>query len=201
MREISPAENASVAEFLSMAPPDVQAVAERIREQKRNGSRPMPSKHLTGNSEILSNEFREELVDRVAKLVDENLFGRSEMCQQFAMLVSKSLNKLGFYSKVFRGVAKYSNGFSWEHYWVETKEEIIDANVDILYENPAVPQDITINPFWGKKLELPAGRKLRAKNKKIPSDTDVEKIWWPELKQWIKQYNNANPADAKKRRG
>ena len=201
MREISPAENASVAEFLNMAPPHVRAIAERIREQKRSSSRPIPSKNLTGNSKILNSEFREELLDHVAKLVDENLFGRSEMCQQFAMLVSKALNKLGFYAKVLRGVAKYPSGFSWEHYWVETKEEIIDANVDILYENPAVPQDIAINPFWGKKLELPTDRKLRAKNKKIPPDTDVEKIWWPELKQWIKQYNNANPADAKKRRG
>lgn len=196
MREISPAENVSVAEFLSMASPSVQAQVERLREQKRNNSRPMPSKHLTGNSEILDKEFREELLDHVAKLVDENLFGRSEMCQQFAMLVSKALNKLGFCAKVLRGVAKYPIGFTWDHFWVETKEEIIDANVDILYENPAVPQDLAISPFWGKKIELPTDRKLRAKNKKILPDTDVEEIWWPDLEQWIKQYNKRVNKDA-----
>ena len=201
MREISPAENASVEEFLRMAPPAVQAIAEQIREEKRSNSRPMPSKLLTGNSEILNKEFREDLLDQVAKLVDENLFGRSEMCQQFAMLISKALNRLGFYAKVSRGVARYPNGFFWEHYWVVTKEEVIDANVDILFENPAVPPDITIKPFWGKKQEIPADRKLRAKNKSIPPDTDVENIWWPDLEKWIKQYNHVNPADAKKLRG
>ena len=88
LREISPAENASVEEFLQIAHPEQRRIAELIRKQKKNGERPLPSETLIDNSDLLNSEFRKVLIDKVASLVDENLFGRSEMCQQFAMLLS-----------------------------------------------------------------------------------------------------------------
>ncbi len=190
LREISPAVNATVDEFLNMASPELRAIAENIREQKRNGTRTVPSRNFIDCSEIKDREFRNDLIDKIAVLVDENLFGRSEMCQQFAMLLSRTLNHLGIYAKVVRGKAIYSNGFSWEHYWVATKDEIIDANVDSIFENPAVPSELKLCAYWGKKADLPSDRKLRPKtNKKIPPDNDVKNIWWPELKQWLSQYS------------
>ncbi|WP_067867880.1 hypothetical protein [Neptuniibacter marinus] len=190
LREISPAENMSSDEFLQFAHPEQIKIVNIIRQQKLNGERTSPSELLIDDSKILNEEFRKALIDKVASLVDENLFGRSEMCQQFAMLLSLSLNHLGIYSKVVLGKATYSNGFSWIHCWVCTKEEIIDANADSMLENPAIPSDLAPKPFWGSKANLPKDRKFKPKpNAKVPKDTDVNNIWWPELKIWISQYN------------
>ena len=190
LREISPAENMSSDEFLQFAHPEQIKIVNIIRQQKLNGERTSPSELLIDDSKILNEEFRKALIDKVASLVDDNLFGRSEMCQQFAMLLSLSLNHLGIYSKVVLGKATYSNGFSWIHCWVCTKEEIIDANADSMLENPAIPSDLTPKPFWGSKANLPKDRKFKPKpNAKVPKDTDVNNIWWPELKIWISQYN------------
>jgi len=192
LREISPAENATVEEFLRVAHPEQRKIAERIRRQKQGGERALPSEALVDDSALLNREFRKALIDKIASLVDENLFGRSEMCQQFATLLNLSLNHLGIYSKVMRGKATYSNGFSWDHYWVTTKDEIIDANTDSMVENPAVPNDLIPAPYWGSKSNLPKDRKLKPKsNAKIPKDTDVKDIWWPELKKWVSQYNQS----------
>ena len=197
LREISPAENLSVDEFLQIAHPEQRKIAERIREQKKNGDRQLPSKTLLDNSKLLNSDFRKALIDKVASLVDENLFGRSEMCQQFSMLLSLALNQLGIYSKVIPGKATYSNGFSWSHYWVATKDEIIDANTDSMSENPAVPHDLIPKPYWGNKSNLPNDRKLKPKsNAKVSRDFDVSNIWWPELKQWLSQYNKSSQHDA-----
>lgn len=192
LREISPAENATIEEFLQAAHPEQRKIAERIRKQKQNGERVLPSETLLDDSVLLNPEFRKALIDKTASLVDENLFGRSDMCQQFAMLLSLSLNHLGIYSKVMSGKAKYGNGFSWNHYWVVTKDEIIDANTDNMAENPAVPNDLVPSPYWGRKSHLPNDRKLKPKsNVNIPKDADVKDIWWPELKKWVSQYNKS----------
>ncbi|WP_221075015.1 hypothetical protein [Agarivorans aestuarii] len=195
LREISPAENATAEEFLQVAYPEQRKIAERIRKQKQNGERTLPSATLVDDSVLLNHEFRKALIDKVASLVDENLFGRSEMCQQFAMLLSLALNHIGIYSKVMLGKATYSNGFSWVHYWVATKDEIVDANTDSMAENPVVPNGLTPPPYWGSMFNVPKDRKLKPKsNAKTPRDTDVKDIWWPELKEWVSQYNNSNPA-------
>ena len=197
LREISPAVNATVEEFLQSAHPEQKRIVEFIRKQKRNGERALPSKKLVDDSTILNRSFREALIDKVASLVDENLFGRSEMCHQFAMLLNLSLNHLGIYSRVISGKATYNNGFSWVHYWVATKDEIIDGNTDSMTENPAVPNGLVPAPYWGRKFNLPKDRILKPKpNAKITKDTDVSNIWWPELKQWISQYNKSSQPTA-----
>ncbi len=171
-----------------MMPPEMKEIVFKIRDEKNNKSRPLPSVVLLENSDILTSGKRKKLIDKIAMLVDENLTGRSDMCQQFSMLLSKSLNILGIYAKSINGKATYNNGFSWQHFWVETKDEIIDANVDILHENPMFPREIKINPYWGKKTTLPKDRKLKSKKTKTPPDSDVSNIWWPELKLWLKKY-------------
>lgn len=190
MREISPAENMSADEFLQIAHPKQQEIVAMIRKQKQSGGRLLPSPSLIEKSSVLDSKTRKELIDKIASLVDENLFGRSEMCQQFAMLLQLSLNYLGVYSKTVSGKASYTNGFTWHHFWVVTKDEIIDANTDSMRENPAVPTGLVPYPYWGVKGKLPSDRKLKAKNNcKVPKDSDVSNVWWPELKKWLCQYN------------
>ncbi|MFZ2280124.1 MAG: hypothetical protein WAW39_20165, partial [Prosthecobacter sp.] len=87
MREISPAIGANADEILAMYPPAAQALAARIRGEKSAGIRPIPSNKLIDKSSVLSGPTRRILLDMVARLTDENLFGRSEMCIQFAVLL------------------------------------------------------------------------------------------------------------------
>ena len=61
------------------------------------------------------------------------------------------------------GKATYDNGFSWVHYWVVTKDEIVDGNTDSMAENPAVPNGLVPVPYWGSKSNLPKDRKLKPK--------------------------------------
>ena len=68
----------SADEFLALAPPESHALALRIRAGKRDGARPRPSTSLVDHSARLKPEQRRRLLDAVAALVDENLFGRSD---------------------------------------------------------------------------------------------------------------------------
>jgi hypothetical protein len=83
-REISPALNASVEEYVSQMPPPLQGIISRIRAQKESDSRSRPSASLMDKSAVLTPVKRAALLDRVAELVDENVAGRSDMCLQFA---------------------------------------------------------------------------------------------------------------------
>ena len=167
-------------------------MAEAIRAGKRAGNRPRPSQTMLDTSAILSSKFRTNLVDRAAELVDENLFGRSDMCRQFAILVARGLNALGVSATPISGVAQYyvddSLVHSWPHVWVRAGNEAIDANVDSLYENPTIPHNIKCRPYWGPIKSVPRDRRLRAS---IPSivepDPDVDSIWWPELSLWVSE--------------
>src|SRR3989442_3550831 len=165
MREISPAENMSADDFLSLAPAPVQERALRIRAEKRNGARPRPSARLVDRSKLLTRELRGRLLNAVAALVDENLFGRSEMCMQFADLLQRALVHLHLPARTVIGWAMYySDGreiFRWQHAWVRIGEEVIDGNVDSLFENPLVPQSVTVASYWGPIAETPADRRLR----------------------------------------
>lgn len=190
MREISPSASHSCEEFLHLALPEARILAERIREQKLKMERPLPSASLIDNSNILSSTARSALIDKVASLVDENLFGRSEMCKQFSLLLAKSLVKLGFPAKISTGECSYYvNGievFKWHHFWVRIDQEVIDANTDIINENPFIPRDLSVAPFWGLIQEVPKDRRLRGKLlNNPPDDEDVKKIWWPELDKWL----------------
>ncbi len=186
MREISPAESMSADEFLSLARAPVQERARQIRTQKREGSRPRPSASLVDRSALLTPKLRARILDAVAALVDENLFGRSEMCIQFAGLLQHALVHLDLPARTVVGWAIYYSGgreiSRWKHAWVRVGAEVIDGNVDCLFENPMVPQAVHIAPYWGPIAETPADRRLREDHgRKLPPDDDVSEVWWPEL--------------------
>ncbi|MCB8817392.1 hypothetical protein [Desulfosporosinus shakirovi] len=190
MREISPAVNYSVEEFFEQLSLSDRKPITKIREEKRKGLRPLPSEKLIDSSTVLNSDFRRALLNKVAMYVDENLAGRSEMCIQFASLLSLSLRSLGIQSREAFGKSYYyQNGkevFVWEHAWVRIGKEVIDGNVDILYENPMFPSSIVVSPYWGVINQVPNDRKLVENKSKIyPEDEDVKNIWWPELQQWL----------------
>ena len=190
MREISPAENMSADDFLRLAPVQVQERALRIRAQKEDGARPRPSASLKDLSTLLTRELRARLLDAVATLVDENLFGRSEMCIQFADLLHRALVHLHLPARAVIGWAIYYSGgqeiFRWQHGWERVGGEVIDGNVDSLFENPMVPPTVSVAPYWGPITKTPADRRLREDHGRgLPPDRDVLEIWWPELLAWL----------------
>ncbi len=192
MREISPSVDLSCEEFYKTLLPQSQAIVDRIRSEKNAGNRPKPSTCLIDKSSLLTEKFRRGLLDAVAGLVDENLAGRSEMCIQFAILVSQALDYMGLSSRVAVGTAIYYDAkgrelFKWGHAWVRVGKEVIDGNVDSLCENPMVPETVDIPPYWGPIAETPVDRKLRENcGCPVPPDSDVSEIWWPELREWLK---------------
>lgn len=192
MREISPAENLSSESYYRTSPPQVREFIDKIRSGKNVGNRPKPSSRLIDKSSLLTEKLRRGLLDAAARLVDENMTGRSDMCVQFAILVSQALDYMGLSSRVAVGTAIYYNAkgrelFKWKkHAWVRVGKEVIDGNVDSLYENPMVPEVVDIDPYWGPVTETLADRELREnRNCIVPPDSDVSEIWWPELHEWI----------------
>ena len=190
MREISPATNMSAEEYLRLAPPEGQELVRRIRRQKEEGTRPMPSASLIDCSVLLTAQRRKSLLDRVAVLVDENLFGRAEMCMQFSSLLAMALSHLGLSARTALGKALYYHDgreiFRWDHAWVRIGEEIVDGNVDILFENPMVPPSVNVSLFWGSINDVPRDRRLREdRTRAMPPDAYVSEIWWPELRSWL----------------
>jgi len=171
----------------------MQEIVHRIRAEKAAGIRPKPSTSLIDRSSMLTPKRRRSILDMVAGLVDENLAGRSEMCTQFADLLSRALNHLNLSARPVVGTAVYydNNGtkiFEWRYAWVRIGEDAIDGNVDSLFENPMVPPAVNIAPYWGPVKGTPADRKLREDHgAKLDHDTDVEDIWWPELQTWLDQ--------------
>lgn len=190
-REISPAVNATVDEYLKAIPSNVKMLIEEIRHQKAANTRLFPSASLTGVSSLLTQSQRLALLDAIAALVDENLSGRSDMCKQFADLLNRALTHLNFASRPAVGWGMYFSSigeelFRWEHAWVRVEDEVIDGNTDCLFENPLFPKTITVAPYWGPLKEIPQGRRLREKHgAPLPADTDVSEIWWPDLKAWL----------------
>jgi hypothetical protein len=191
LREICPAMGMSVEEFLKGVPPSILAIVDGIRKAKRAGTRAVPSSTLIDRSVLLGPHVRSLLLDRVAHLVDENVFGRSEMCMQFAELLALGLNHLGLPAKAVLGESIYRDAegreaFRWEHAWVRIGDEVVDGNVDCLLENHLVPDEIRVRPYWGPIRETPTDRKLRQDAaREMDPDPDVKAIWWPELKAWI----------------
>lgn len=190
MREISPFKNLSTDELLERASPEVQQLVLQIRNEKIAGTRPHPSSTLIDRSTLLNPLKRQNLLDMVAELVDENLFGRAEMCIQFADLLQRSLTYLGFNARASFGLAIYYSGeqevFRWNHAWVRIENEIVDGNVDSLFENPLVPSSVSVMPYWGPITKTPSDRKLREfRGQNLPHDEDVSDIWWPELQSWL----------------
>ena len=189
MREISPAVNMSAEEFLLLAP-EHKGKVYLIRAQKAAGERHRPSTSLIDRSTLFDATFRAALLDRVARLVDENLFGRSEMCQQFALLLAQAIQFKGLSAHAVSGEAIYFAGgskvFSWEHAWVRIGAEVVDGNVDSLFENPIIPKSVNCQPYWGPITTVPSDRKLRPwQSSSVAPDPDVSSVWWPELEAWL----------------
>lgn len=190
MREISPAVGLTVDQYLDHVP-ELKSIAAEIRRQKLASARLRPSKSLVDQSSMLTKEFRAQLLDKVAELVDENVVGRSDMCLQFADLLNRALTYMHFPSRAVVGTAIYydSNGneiWRWRHAWARAGDEVIDGNVDILAENPLVPTAVSVKPYWGSLAATPRDRRLREDpSASLPADEDVERYWWPDLNAWI----------------
>jgi hypothetical protein len=193
IREISPAVGISADDWVRQLPSELKAAVEDIRRQKREGRRSRPSATLMDRSALMTKAIRGKLLDLVADLVDENYAGRAEMCIQFAALLDRALSHLKFPSRPVVGTAIYYGDkgeelFRWTHAWVRIGDEVVDGNVDSLAENPRVPKNISVAPYWGPISEVPANRRLREdRDMTLPADGDVEDVWWPELRQWINQ--------------
>lgn len=189
-REISPAVGMSAEEFWTANPPPLRAKITQIRRQKAANTRKKPSTSILDQSKLLTQELRGILVDRVGALVDENVWGRSEMCIQFADLLVRALSRLNLPARAAVGKASYQrkNGtwFTWDHAWVLVSDELIDANVDSLDENIMVPSDVRPRPYWGPLSCLPVTHQYKEEaSEKLPLDTDVQTIWWPELEKFL----------------
>lgn len=106
---------------------------------------------------------------------------------QFAELLARALRLRGLPARYVLGTAMYfSEGneiFRWNHAWVRVGEEVIDGNVDVLVENPLVPARVRVVPYWGPISQIPADRRLRSDvGATSPPDTDLDTVWWPELR-------------------
>ncbi len=197
MREISVAEGMTVDEYLQYVAPELKPLVARIRQQKIEGRRIMPSQTLIDRSRLLNSSQRNRLLDRTAALVDENCCGRSDMCSQFAQLLQQALVHLGLPARVVTGSVTYYNDagrtvFRWPpdgHHWVAIDDELIDGNTDSLVENPVVTAGLKLRPYWGPKIDAPKDRKFHENSgaRRLPKDTDVENIWWPELRDWLEE--------------
>lgn len=142
---------------------DERVLLQKILSQKNQGTRPKPSDNFIHLSHTLTVEKRIKIINLAGKLCDEDFYGRTSLCQQFAILVKYMLQKEGIPSKIFTGEVKYFNStkqFFWKHFWVElnNNQEIIDCNVDSMVDNPKVPAYLEPKNFWGLKSSLPADR-------------------------------------------
>jgi hypothetical protein len=189
-REISPAEGISADRFLDLMGEPMRGIVSRIRAEKDDGTRLLPSKTLIDRSVMLTPGKRAALLDKVAEMVDENLSGRSEMCLQFAELLNLALRHLGFNSFAVMGTATYLNAkgkrvFQWKHAWVRIGKELVDGNTDSVKENIVVPKTVDAAPYWGPYADVP-GRVFKQTGD-VETDSDVQKVWWPELKNWLEK--------------
>jgi hypothetical protein len=193
-REISPAENLSVKEFIKKIKknnPSLQRILKRIRDEKHQNKRSMPSSSIVGVCDFLPLNKRKILLDKIASLVDENLFGRSEMCIQFAALLEMALKEIGLNAKSVSGKAEYMYGdgkwFTWDHAWVTIDEKtIIDGNTDSMEENIMVPNGVSPPPYWGGINDLPDDRRYFPSKLSLPPDSDIE-MWWQDLRVFIQE--------------
>jgi hypothetical protein len=187
-REISPAVNLSADDYFARMPQPLQGIISTIRAEKEKDSRTLPSSSLLDRSAMLTAAQRTALVDKVASLVDENLTGRSDMCLQFALLLRLALNHLGLEAHAVTGTATYLSEkgrkvFAWPHGWVRAGREVIDGNVDSIFENIMVPRTVKVVPYWGPIKDIP-GRSLE-QNGYVEDDLDVMTTWWPKLENWL----------------
>jgi len=93
------------------------------------------------------------------------LFGRAEMCMQFAELLTCSLAHLHFRARichwhVYLLCPMATRFFRWQHAWVRVEQEVIDGNIDSLFENPMVPAVVKVFAVLGSRLRHSPDRRL-----------------------------------------
>lgn len=202
-REISPAHNADVNEYLATQPSVVRDMVEGVRDQKTRGIRRRPSERLILMGPATQPDWRPKLLDRVAELVDENALGRSDMCSQFAALLRAGLFRMGIRASAMAGEVSYQRAdgtwMTWKHAWVEISGDVIvDGNIDTLHENPLVGSGLDPAPYWGPRTSIPLDRRIPRAGKRVPKeegegDVDVVAVWLPDLNAWIDQNLAAPP--------
>ncbi len=172
---------------------NVMEILDGIMEGKKTGNRPKPSSKVVLGESKFSDKLRSTLIDVVGNIVDQNWCGRSEMCVLFAILLSDTLNALGANAKAIIGKGTYYGSdkteFTWDHAWVLVDDEIVDGNVDSTVENPAVPDDIEPNNYWGKIYDLPEDRVLN-EDKAIDEDWVKQNTTYKILEEWRTQLKN-----------
>jgi len=194
-REICSFGGIPFAQYVAALPPEQRQVAEQIRKEKRDGKRTRPSDKLTVRGAALTDDFPGPLLDRVAELVDENIFGRSDMCIQFAALLARALRELALPAVARKGTATYSSLASpepwvWLHAWVVYDDVIVDGNCDSMAENVMVPDGIAPRAYWGPISEIPGDRSFELDSSQElelheAEDEDVA-MWWQELRPWLR---------------
>ena len=112
---------------------------------------------------------------------------------QFADLLQRALAHLNLPARAIMGTCIYFNDdreiFRWRHAWVRIGREVIDGNVDSLFENPMVPSSVAVAPYWGPINQVPPDRRLREDHgARLPPDNDVSDIWWPALAAWLDEH-------------
>ena len=137
---------------------------QKVLADKKNGVEHKPSLLLIDKSHLLTSDKRKTIIDIAAKYVNQNIYGRNEMCLQFAILVKFLLKEEGISSKIIEGKAKYSNGnlkHEWNHFWLVTENnDLIDGNIDSLPDNPNPPEGLRPLNYWGALSEIPNDRLL-----------------------------------------
>jgi hypothetical protein len=140
---------------------NINEIIIQIQEQKQHHNRPKPSEKLISVGKSPGEDTRKYLVDICAKLVDEDVFGRSGLSIYFAILLKEALRSLGYAAEVQLGEATYSNhkySYTWDHSWVIYDDIIVDANIDACLEAPSFPAGIEPRPYWGPIRMCPADR-------------------------------------------
>lgn len=171
-------------------------VLRTLRVAKRTGTRPKPSTRLIGEELNFSINDRGMLLDKVAALVDENLFGRSDMCAHFALLLAKALELRGVQAVAKCGKVDYlkpdGTFFSWDHAWVEYDDVVIDGNVDSMVENPHVPSGMLPAPFWGTRDHIPEDRFFQFDSAEVWHGDEDTELWWLRLQPKLNSLPHSN---------
>ena len=138
----------------------------------------------------MDGEQRKRLLDAVARLVNEDLFGRCAMCVPVAKLLNRALNHLGYPAREVwgQGIYPLSNGREkfWSHAWVKLFNEVIDPNADSVSEHPLAPAELNLKPYWGPVDLLPKDRRLLEDHgEPLPSHVTADDLLWPALRTWL----------------
>jgi hypothetical protein len=184
-------DNQSLFKYIQSLPPKHKKILDLILKQKKDLQRHRPSGNCILGTSQISPKIRLALLDLVASVVDDNFWGRSEMCVYFAILLRDALVKIGYTAQAILGSATYhspidsTKDFIWEHAWVNLDNEIIDGNIDSLVENPHVNSQAQIFPsaYWGTITELPNDRTLVPKQV-ISLEWEIENTTVETLQDW-----------------